>query len=204
MPLQRIADLSGHIVVANVASVQSYWAENPRRIETRVTLTNAEFLKGGDAAQRTLSFTVPGGTVDTWQARVSGAPEFNEGERWALCLLPAWRSFPTAGIHQGGFRLMNDGGVQDGRGATVTALDSGGYIVTKAADSRMQTDAFLDALRAVAAASTPVELPPNAPVRIIPTYQPTSLIAAPGSPSGHTQPPNGVEPASTTSRESAP
>ena len=204
MPLQHIADLSGQIVVGEIAGVESYWASNPRRIESRVTLRVESFLKGGDAAQRTLSFTVPGGAVGTWQARVAGAPEFHPGERWALCLLPTWKSFPTAGIHQGAFHLTKEGGVLDGRGQQVRALDDGGYIVIHGDGPTWTADAFVAALREIAERSRPVSLPRSGPVRVIPDYRPTSLKTAPSSPSGHTAPPDGVSIAPPPQREASP
>jgi hypothetical protein len=205
MPLTRIADLSGQIVVGEIASVRSSWARDPRRIESVVTLREVRVLKGHASADRSLCFTVPGGTVGSWSARVAGAPEFQVGQRWALCLLPTWKSFPTTGVHQGAFQLIStDHGelVVDGRGATVTELDGGGFVVTQSTAHGMRSDAFLDHLRRIAEGSTPRALPPGAPVRIIPEYQSVPLVPAANTPGSGVSCPEGIEKATTTPERS--
>ncbi|MDP7071222.1 MAG: hypothetical protein QF561_07750 [Phycisphaerales bacterium] len=204
MPLSQVADFSGQIVIGEVGSVESYWADEPRRIESRITLRNTEFLKGGQPGQRTLSFTVPGGSVGTWQARVAGAPEFRVGERWALCLLPAWKSFPTAGVHQGAFRLTSEGTVLDGRGQRVQQFDEHGFIVIHGSGSPLSSDAFLSRLREAATASRPVAVPRGAPVRLFPEYRPTSLKLAAQADAPPSAPPPGIEQAPSPSREASP
>ena len=196
LPLTRIADLTGQIVVGEVRNVRSYWASNPRRIESVVTLHNVDFLKGGGESQHTLSFTVPGGTVGMWSARVAGAPEFRAGERWALCLLPTWKSFPTAGVHQGAFKFVSTEhgeAVIDGRGVPVTELDGGGYVVTTSAARGMPAETFIEQLRGIAKASTPCSLPPGAPVRVIPEYRSVPLVPAAESSGGGVPLPNGID-----------
>jgi hypothetical protein len=129
---QTAADLAGQVITGRVTSIRSYLAENPRRIESEVTLEQVEYLKGATAAS-TDSFTliVPGGQVESMRMRIAGAPEFTVGQKWLLFLLPNYRTFPTVGVDQWAFRIETGGdGVErvyttDGRG--VTGIDENGF-----------------------------------------------------------------------------
>jgi hypothetical protein len=109
MSLETIAGLSGQVIVGRVAAVRSYWVDEPRQIVSEVTFEQVEYLKGkradsGDA----FTLVVPGGRVGEMQMRVCCAPSFEVGEKWLLFLLPEYRTFPTAGMWQGAFRIKAD------------------------------------------------------------------------------------------------
>jgi hypothetical protein len=109
MTVQTLSDFAGQVIVGRVASVRSYWAENPRRIESEVRLENVEYFKGR-LANSTASFTliVPGGKVGEMQLQIADAPNFAVGEKWVLFLLPTYKTFPVVGLHQGAFRIEAD------------------------------------------------------------------------------------------------
>jgi hypothetical protein len=133
MMLAETADLAGQVIVGEVASVRSYWAENPRRIESEVTFKGVEYLKGALAdSTSTFSLIVPGGQVGEWQMRISCAPTFAAGEKWVLFLLPSYKTFPVVGLHQGAFRVETDAEgvarVYDASGQPITGLGADGFV----------------------------------------------------------------------------
>ncbi len=136
MTVETLADHSGQVVVGTVASVRSYWATDPRRIESEITLAEVEYLKGRlPGSQSTFSFIAPGGEVDEVRMTVCCAPEFQVGEKWILFLLPSYRTYPVVGIYQGAFLVRPDeDGIErivsrrHGREEPVTGIDSDGFI----------------------------------------------------------------------------
>lgn len=109
MNVARMGDLAAQVIVADIGEATTAWAENPRRIETTVELRNIEYLKGaypGAPTQRTL--VVPGGKIGDKRMRICCAPEFETGQRWVLFLLPTYKTFPTVGLGQGAFRIIED------------------------------------------------------------------------------------------------
>ena len=109
MTVQTLADHAGQVFIGDVVSTRSYWADNPRRIETEVVFRNVHYLKGeleGEASDFTL--IVPGGTVGQTRMAICCAPKFKVGERRLLFLLPTYKTFPTVGVAQGAFRIAKD------------------------------------------------------------------------------------------------
>ncbi len=109
MDVPTLADHAGQVISGTVESLESYWTQSPKRIESRVIFKHVEYLKG-KLPDSTDSFTlvVPGGTVGTTSMRIGCAPEFTEGSRWLLMLLPSYRTFPTVGLAQGAFLIEPD------------------------------------------------------------------------------------------------
>lgn len=135
MSLETIADHAGQVLVGRVAEVHSYWAGPKRGIESKVSFEEVEFLKNGAPQDgRRFHLTVPGGSIGERTMRVVGAPVFQIGQRWLLCLLPEYRTFPVVGIHRGAFRIVvgNDGvaRVWTASGQPVTAIDGRGFVRT--------------------------------------------------------------------------
>lgn len=138
MTLPTLAEHAGQVLVGTVQSSRSYWAENPRRIETELVFGELRFLKGR-LPDSGLEFrlVVPGGRVADWELRVSCTPQFAVGERWLLFLLPTYKTFPVVGLHQGAFRISTgaDGvaRVYFANGMPVTGLDHAGIVQGAAA-----------------------------------------------------------------------
>ncbi|MCA9283343.1 MAG: hypothetical protein KDA30_15035 [Phycisphaerales bacterium] len=138
MPVPTLADHAAQVVIAEIASVRSYWADEPRRIETELVLEHVEYLKGAyDGAPVTMTLTVPGGTVtgadgEEWGMHLCCAPEYKAGERWVLFVLPTCKVHPVVGMDRGSFRVVqDDAGVErvhmaDGR--AVAAVSEEGMI----------------------------------------------------------------------------
>jgi hypothetical protein len=142
MTLNALSDYAGQVIAGEAVSVRSYWAENPRRIESEVVFQNVEYLKGRlPDSKATFSLIVPGGTVGDWQMQIGCAPKFAVGERWVLFLLPTCKTFPVVGLHQGAFRIESDAAgvarVFDASGGAVISLGKDGFfqIATRSADS---------------------------------------------------------------------
>src|SRR5512141_1162522 len=72
------------IVRGTVTTVRTEWADGRRRVETIVTLSVDQTLKGGFG--RTVSFKVPGGDMGRYRSVMIGAPTFREGEEVVLFL----------------------------------------------------------------------------------------------------------------------
>lgn len=107
--LEQIADHAGQVIIGRVADVRSYWASDPRRIESEITFTEVQYLKGAlPDSGTTFKLTVPGGTVGDVQMQISSTPQFAVGEKWLLCLLPQYRTFPVVGLFQGAFLIRPD------------------------------------------------------------------------------------------------
>lgn len=137
--IQWMADHAAHVIVADVASIESAWAgENGahQRIESTVTLTNVRYLKGdGDAdgappQPAPLSIVFPGGSVDGYTMRLCCAPELEVGQRWIMFLQPEYKTYPTAGLGQGILSVRRDGAgverVHTARGLALTSIDERG------------------------------------------------------------------------------
>ena len=127
MPIQSVADHAGQVIVGDVASVRSYFAGNPRQIDSEITFKNVRYLKGPHpGATRRFTLIVPGGTVGTLQMRISDTPRFQVGETWLLFLLSGYRTYPVVGLSQGAFQIRA-GRVYRGD-LPVTGLDENGFV----------------------------------------------------------------------------
>jgi len=129
----ELADHAAQVIVGDVIAQRSYWAQDPRRIETELTFANVRYLKGRlpDSAE-TFTLVLPGGQVGETQMRLCCAPEFAPGQRWCLFLLAESSFYPIVGFNQGALRIVADAeGVErvhtaDGR--AVTGLDELGFV----------------------------------------------------------------------------
>lgn len=145
MSLQTMADHAGQVIVGTVVASRSYRIDNPRGIETEITLEGVEYLKGErpDSPSR-FTLRLPGGTVGDRQMRVCCAPVPAIGEKWLLFLLPEYKTYPTVGLYQGAFRIVADAkGVERVYRALnepVTGFDGGGWVRISGARSRHNHD----------------------------------------------------------------
>jgi hypothetical protein len=124
MTVATMADHAGQVITGDVASLRSYWVDQPRRIETEITFSGVGYLKGAPAdADGSFILRVPGGAIGDLQMRIEGAPQFAVGESWVLFLLPTYRTFPVVGIAQGAYRVVRaaDGVHRVYRGALAVA-----------------------------------------------------------------------------------
>lgn len=133
MSVEALADLAGQVIVGRVATVRSYWADAPRRIESEITFAEVTYLKGALATSGdTFSLVLPGGTVGETTMRIGCAPVFAVGEKWVLFLLPTYQTFPVVGMTQGAFRVVADGlGVErvfDAEAAPLAGVGADGLI----------------------------------------------------------------------------
>lgn len=136
MSASTLADQAGQVIVGRVAAVRSYWADDPRRIESEITLEGVEYLKGrlADSTDR-FTLIVPGGEVDKMRMSVCCAPDLRIGEKWMLFLLPTYHTHPVVGIFQGAFLIKLDtDGVErvvsryHGRETAVTGVGADGFV----------------------------------------------------------------------------
>lgn len=167
MPLTTLADHAGQVLLGEVAATRSYWADNPRRIETEVRFVGVEYLKGARPdAPPEFTLIVPGGTVGTLTARVGCAPEFAVGDRWLLFLLPEYRVFPTVGVGQGAFLIRTDpdgtARVYTADGDAVAGIDDAGFPQTLRARRSPSAQTRVVASRGVRVQPLRTDAPPPA------------------------------------------
>ena len=113
------------IVAGKVADVRTEWVDGRRSIETFVTVTAGEYLKGnlGD----TLTLRVPGGQIGRYRTIFVGAPEFKPGDEVVLFLKYAGPSYPyIVGLSQGAFRVVTEPGTGRRMVTTPIVMGTGG------------------------------------------------------------------------------
>lgn len=172
MDVPTMADHAGAVIMGEVASVRSYWADSPRRIESEITFREVAYLKGEPARNdRAFSLVVPGGTVGTMQMRICCAPAFEEGQRWVLFLLPTYKTFPVVGLYRGALRVRPDESgidrVYDAAGLAVTGLDAEGFIASPIAHATSQNVHLVDASNIRVMAEGDIDKRPTQAVRYV-------------------------------------
>ncbi len=143
MSLEQLADHSGQVIIGTVSNVRSYWAQNPRRIESQIIFDTVTYLKGATPkSSAEFELTVPGGKIDDLQMRVCCAPEFGVGEKWLVMLLPTYKTYPVVGVYRGAVRIKSDGAgverIYDPAGRSITRVGTDGHVVL---DGQAQADA---------------------------------------------------------------
>jgi hypothetical protein len=109
MGLEDLERGSEAIVVGSVETADSGWSEDGRLIVTRITVKVDRAMKGGP--RQTVTFEVPGGTIDGQTLVASGAPVFHKGERVVLFLDrggAAEERLGVVGWNQGRFAIERD------------------------------------------------------------------------------------------------
>jgi hypothetical protein len=97
------------IVNGTVVDVRAEWVDGRRSIETFVTVTAGEYLKGNLGG--TIRVRVPGGQIGRYRTVFVGAPEFRAGDEVVLFLKHAGPSYPyIVGLSQGAFRVVPEPG----------------------------------------------------------------------------------------------
>jgi hypothetical protein len=92
------------IVHGRVLSTSAQWVEDRRGIETVVTLSVENALKGG--AVETATFRVPGGEMGRYRSIIPGAPVFAAGDEVIVFLGGDGPSLPhLVGFSQGVYRV---------------------------------------------------------------------------------------------------
>jgi hypothetical protein len=99
---------SGLIVHGRVTNVESHLAGPQRAIESVVTLSVIQSLKG--SASRIVVFRVPNGQVGRYRRILVGAPEFAAGDEVVVFLQGNAPAMPSIfGLNQGLYRVSRDG-----------------------------------------------------------------------------------------------
>jgi hypothetical protein len=95
------------IVHGRVVSVQPQWSEDARRIESLVSISAIDYLKGDLGA--TVTVRVPGGELGRYRSVMVGAPTFREGDEVVLFLGTRPPAMPyLLGLGQGVYRLTRE------------------------------------------------------------------------------------------------
>jgi hypothetical protein len=115
--LVTIADV---IVHGRVSDVHTEWTEGRRSVETLVTISATDYLKGG--AGDTMTIHVPGGQLGRYRTVFVGAPEFRVHDEVVLFL----HGGRIVGLNQGAFRVVTD--PASGRPALASAIVMSGSL----------------------------------------------------------------------------
>lgn len=133
MTIQQLADAAGQAIDAVVESTVGAWSADHSTIQTTVRFRDVRYLKGQllDSTD-TFTLVVPGGTVGDTQLILTGAPQFEVGQRWLLFLHPTYNMHPVVGIFRGAFRIEEDTTgethVLDPAGFVVVGVDVRGFV----------------------------------------------------------------------------
>jgi hypothetical protein len=112
--LAELSRSASVIVRGTVASVRSEWADGRHRVETIVTLSVGQTLKGSAASS--VSFKVPGGDMGRYRSVMIGSPSFREGEEVIVFLGGDAPALPhLLGLGQGVYRVQRDARTGSGR-----------------------------------------------------------------------------------------
>jgi len=133
MTMPHMADRAAQVISGRVSSVHSYWAQNPRRIESEVMFDGVNYLKGAPrVASSTYRLVVPGGKIEQMEMRLCCVPQFRTGDTWILFVLPEYKTFPVVGLYRGAFRTAKDAQgvlrVHSSDGQAVVGLNAAGHI----------------------------------------------------------------------------
>lgn len=99
---RELVAVSDVIVHGRVTDAHGEWTEGRRSVETVVTVSASDYLKGNLGA--TIAVHVPGGQLGRYRTVFVGAPEFHAGDEVVLFL----RGGRIVGLSQGAFRVMPD------------------------------------------------------------------------------------------------
>jgi hypothetical protein len=137
------------VVHGRVADVRPQIVGDRRTIETMVTLTVVDAIKGRPGA--TVYFRVPGGQIGRYRRFMVGAPEFAPGDEVVLFLKgrPPGVPYPF-GLSQGVYRVVRDA---DGRSLVTPPIvsDAPGRVVRGDVSRRpLELAAFTRDVRAIA------------------------------------------------------
>ncbi len=151
MTVKTMADHSGQVIIGRVEAVRSYWADNPRRIESEITFDQVEYLKGAHpGASNRRKLVVPGGTVGEMTMRLASAPKPKAGDKWMLCLLPSYKTHPVVGVWRGAFRIEADAAgidrVYGSGGQPIEGVDSQGFVKLSNSRSHCANDRLTGSL----------------------------------------------------------
>ena len=148
---RELVTIAPVIVHGHVSDVRSALVNGRRSVETFVTLTADEYLKGDLGAH--VTFRVPGGEVGRYRTIFVGAPAFGTGDEVVLFLRTDGAALPfIVGLNQGAYRVVADR--QTGRRVVMTPIlmgRAGGDAepVVRGAPSRrpLSIEAFREAVR---------------------------------------------------------
>jgi hypothetical protein len=138
------------VVYGRVVDVRGQQTSDRRSIETIVTVSVAQALKGQPGA--TVAFRLPGGEVGRYRRVVVGVPRFTSGDDVIVFLRGAAPALPTVfGLSQGLYRVARTG---DGGAVVAPAIlaapSTGAERVVRGDPARrpLSLDAFVGEVRA--------------------------------------------------------
>lgn len=111
---RELVTVSNVIVHGRVTDAHGEWTDGRRSVETLVTISASDYLKGDLGS--TFTIRVPGGQLGRYRTVFVGAPEFRAGDEVVLFL----RANRIVGLSQGAFRVVPD--ARSGRPIVVSPI----------------------------------------------------------------------------------
>ncbi len=134
------------IVHGTIVDVRSQLTGGRRTIESVITVSVLDALKGGPA--RTVMFRVPGGQVGRYRRVMVGAPSFAQGDEVVLFLRGLAPAMPMPfGLNQGVYRVSRSNGAATV--APIVAEGPGRVVRGDPARRSLPIDAFARVVRGI-------------------------------------------------------
>ncbi|MCX9025649.1 MAG: hypothetical protein OIN85_06075 [Candidatus Methanoperedens sp.] len=121
MSVEDLTKEADVIVIGNIKEVDSRWSQGRTPINTYVTLSVENYIKGGEG-QETLTIITQGGSKWGFTVWVEDTPVFTKNEKVLVFLKKAGREFSVAGWAQGKYIVENEE-VRDISGEKISLKD---------------------------------------------------------------------------------
>lgn len=109
LPDAKLCEISPVIVVGDITAVHAEVVPGANRVQTRATLTVAEYVKAPSPALPEIEIVTAGGVAGGIETRRPGAPRFVKGERVLVFLAAQPDGYGVVGLARGKYHVQTDG-----------------------------------------------------------------------------------------------
>ncbi len=155
---EGLTNKAREIIQGKVVRKQSEWNQDKTKINTTITIEVVRSLKG-DSSPKEVTIRQPGGVVGGVGLKVSGFPDFREGEEVLVFLQDGEEGFRNVvGLTQGKFRIITDKETgreildMNERDKDLLIIDKGETVKTEAVreeEKKVFLEDFIDSIKAI-------------------------------------------------------
>jgi hypothetical protein len=155
---EGLTNKAREIVQGRVVKKHCEWSQNKTRINTTITIKVVRSIKG-NLAKEEVAIRQPGGVIGDVGLKVSGFPDFQEGEEVLVFLQEGEEGFrKVVGLTQGKFRIITDKETgrkildKDERDKDLRIIDKGKAVKTEAVreeEKKIFLEDFIDSVKAI-------------------------------------------------------